>query len=346
MQNTSLTLASKLTALATQKQAIFEERLKLYKSDISFESYLADVLFYINNSANKDELQKCTPEAICEVALKASQKGLAFGNNHAHIVVRGGKPCFDIGYEGYVAMLSRFIPVKYRVARVVYEGDKFDYSEGTISVKDGKIAMEGATFSLSPCGEKRPEKIEKAFAYVILEDGNSAICVMTKEQLDKRRKIWDKDKNGFALNNNQFWKNETDKMYAKTPLRELCRIIAQTYNIEHLLSAISDTDEINNQENVIEKRDVKIVQTSFVENIKLNTINTENASHKVPVVNEDGEISIYEELHSKISNCISIEFLEDIKQDVSDNKDKMNKEEIEFLRNIYTSKRNELNILK
>lgn len=211
-----------LDKLILQKKSVLESRLKLNGIDRNFEDYANDIIYAVSSS---DDLKKCTPKSIVDASFQLAKAGLSIGGNIGHLVPRGGKCTFQIGFEGYALMLNRAVGIKMQRYEAVYEGDELKSEAEEISVNEDGSLKSIAKFSLKRgqnVGDK--SKIKGAFAYIMPKDGNSYFLYLSKDEIDKKYKP--------EKTSSYFWGKWDELMYPKQVYkilaRKLCRFYCQT----------------------------------------------------------------------------------------------------------------------
>lgn len=277
---------------AAKREDVFSERIKAFGMQSSFRNYLSDVLYAVENSK---ELKECTSSSIVDSAIKACGFGLTISANIAHIVPRGKKASFMIGYNGYILLLSRTVKVINSIFQVVYKDDIFSYEESELSYDENGFQLKGAKFNY-----KRTNKsniIIGAFAMLKLIDGNAQIVYMTLEECEKRMQIYDPDTKSFKKNDNTFHKNYKEDMTALVPLRKLARTLGKYYNCQVLLQCLAETEEVaeSNERSNISK--LQTVEATQIKDFEIPEIDNEiikkfegKRKEELQQINEDGEL--------------------------------------------------------
>lgn len=255
---------------ASKREEVFNERIKAYGMQSSFKNYLSDVLYAVENSK---ELKECTPSSIVDSAIKACGYGLTISSNIAHIVPRGKKAGFMIGYNGYILLLSRTVKVVNSIFQVVYKDDIFSYEESELCYDENGFQLRGAKFNY-----KRTNKsniIIGAFAMLKLADGNAQIVYMTLDECEKRMQIYDPNTKSFKKNDNTFHKNFKEDMTALVPLRKLARTLGKYYNCQVLLQCLAETEEVVANNEVPNASKLHTVEASEIKDFEIPEINNE-----------------------------------------------------------------------
>src|SRR5690554_2362898 len=151
------------------------------------------------------QLAQCTPESFLGALMTCAQLGLEPGPlGHAYLVPYGREVTFVPGYRGLVELARRSGQVQSVQARIVRDGDEFDYE-----------------FGLEPKLRHRPtadvdKPVTHAYAVLRLKDGGVDFDVMTRAEIDAIRKRSRAATNGP-------WVTDYAEMAKKTVLRRLLK---------------------------------------------------------------------------------------------------------------------------
>lgn len=184
--------------------------------------------------AKTDALKECTPLSIYEAALESAVLGLAIGGSlaHAYLVAYNCKvekgwekrAQFQLGYRGMVELLRRSDKIKRVEARVVYEGDDFDFGYGLTP-----------TLTHKPRGCTDPAKITHAYAIAFFTDGSTQFDVLDKDEIAdarKRSKSFSSDKGPAGP-----WVTDPGEMCKKTVVRRLCKLLPMSPDVQRAIEA-------------------------------------------------------------------------------------------------------------
>lgn len=158
------------------------------------------------------KLLACTPKSILEACLTAAQLGL---EPNKHIGEGYFIPFWDskeginkcqwmTGYKGFQTLARNSGEVSMLDAQVVYSDDTFEYEYG-LDAKLRHIPAEG---------ERQDDRISHAWAMVKYKDGAYAFRVLTRAEIDKRRRVSKNSDKGP-------WKDWLPEMCRKTAIRAL-----------------------------------------------------------------------------------------------------------------------------
>lgn len=164
------------------------------------------------------KLAECTPESFLGALMTCAQLGLEPGPlGHAYLVPYGNEVTFIAGYRGLVDLSRRSGQVQSVSARVVRDGDEFDYE-----------------FGLEPKLKHKPradvdQPVTYAYAVVKLKDGGVDFDVMTKAEVDAIRKRSKASGSGP-------WVTDYPEMAKKTVLRRLLKTAPMSVEYQQAVS--------------------------------------------------------------------------------------------------------------
>jgi recombination protein RecT len=182
-------------------------------------------------------LAECTPQSFCGAVMQASQLGLEPGGHLGQCYLipykskRSGKleAQFQLGYKGLLNLHYRSERLKSITARVVYEGDDFNYEYG---LQD----------KLSHRPLEETDNLTHVYAKAEFTNGGYQFVVLTKKQIEKYRKK-SKGPNG------SFWTEHYEEMAKKTAIIRLSKYIPINTDILHAVEA-SSSSEISGEQNL------------------------------------------------------------------------------------------------
>lgn len=154
-------------------------------------------------------LLECDKASMVSSLIEASALGLEVDGvqGHGYLVPFKGKVTFMPGYKGLLELARRSGQVSSIDARVVYEGDHFEYQYGL----DPFIKH-------TPGEERDPKKLKAAYAVCRLKDGGVQFEVMLKVDVEA---IKARSRAGSSGP----WVTDTAEMWRKTVLRRLCKML-------------------------------------------------------------------------------------------------------------------------
>ena len=170
------------------------------------------------------QLLKADPASLFGAVIQAAQLGLEPGiNGQAYLVpFRNGRTGrievqFIPGYKGLMDLARRSGKVKKIVARVVREGDEFEYQLGTNEF-------------IRHIPRSGPDaKAVAAYAVAVLEDGTEQFEVMLREEIDRIRQ------RSKAANSGP-WATDYEEMAKKTVARRLCKYLPASVELSHAVA--------------------------------------------------------------------------------------------------------------
>lgn len=156
------------------------------------------------------KLALCSPESFMLSVFEGARLGLEIGAQlgQYYFIPRANEVVPMLGYRGMIALGLRHPDVQTITSTPVYKGDYFESGEN----------MQGQYFEYKPCGNKKAEELEKAFAVCRLKNGGVILEVMEREQIEAARA---KSK----MPNGQAWRDSYSEMARKTVVRRLFKYI-------------------------------------------------------------------------------------------------------------------------
>ena len=189
------------------------------------------------------KLSGCTPESFMGALLTSAQLGLECNTplGQAYLIPfwNSKKSCletqFQLGYQGLIDLCYRTGQYKKIVARVVYEGDDFDYSYGL----DEQLIHRP---------KERSEKPIYVYALYELKNGASAFEVMSWKAIEAHAKKYSQSvQKGYTSP----WTTDPESMAKKTVLKKVLKYAPKAVESAELIaeavngdSAIIKTDII------------------------------------------------------------------------------------------------------
>lgn len=185
-------------------------------------------------SSNPD-LALCTRESLLDAAIQTATLGLEIGGTLAqsHLVPFNDRQnnrkmaTLVVGYRGLITLMKRGNPEIRDVFPVlIREGDEYSLDPETSKL----------THRFDPLELGREGKpLLGAYCRIRYKDGHTWDHVMTKADLDKRRKVSKTDK---------IWNQWTDEMYQKTVIRGAAKYVTLSAEVEAQFSEV-DKREID-----------------------------------------------------------------------------------------------------
>lgn len=152
------------------------------------------------------KLLECSPESFMLSVFEGARLGLEVGKQlgQYYLIPRAREVVPMLGYRGMIALGLRHPDVQTITSTPVYKGDYFEHGEN----------MQGQYFEYKPCGNKKPEELEKVFAVCRLKSGGVIIEVMERAEIEAAR-LKSQQPNGGP------WREWYGEMARKTTVRRL-----------------------------------------------------------------------------------------------------------------------------
>lgn len=152
---------------------------------------------------------KCTKESILLSVFQSLDLGLEIGNalGEAYLVPYGSTCQMIPGYRGLVSLARRSGKIRAIEARIVREGDEFDYELGT----NPKLVHK-------PSFAETPAEMRVVYAIAFFVDGSTQFEVMVRAEVDAIRK---RSRSG----NNGPWVTDYEEMAKKTVVRRMSKFL-------------------------------------------------------------------------------------------------------------------------
>ena len=166
-------------------------------------------------------LLRCDPNSIVAAVVEASQMGLSVDGvlGHAYLVPYGNIAQMQLGYRGLIALAYRSGRIQRFACDTVYDGDVFDYGEGTAPYLVHKKPMKG------PRGE-----CIGAYAVAHLKD--AALPMFRVMPIDEVLAHRDRSSGWQAFAAKKVrttpWDTDPDAMAQKTAVRMLGKLLPVT----------------------------------------------------------------------------------------------------------------------
>lgn len=160
---------------------------------------------------SNDKLAYCSMDSLLDGVATAAQLGLVLTPSlgHAALVPYGGICQFQPMYKGLMDLAYRTGRVGKIIGRVVYEGDDFDYQQGTTEY-----------IRHVPGGEADPAKLTHAYAVVwLIGSDEPNFVVLNRAQVKRHEKM------SKARREDRPWKTHTEAMWIKTAVKVLSKFI-------------------------------------------------------------------------------------------------------------------------
>lgn len=207
------------------------------------------------------DIQKCAPLSIIGSIIQASQLGLEPGSalGHCYLVPYKGECQIQIGYRGMIDLARRSNAIKSISARVVREGDTFEFEYGI----EEKLVHKPATNGRG--------KIQYVYAVATFKDTGHQFEVMSLEEIEEvRRKSKSPEKGP--------WKDHFEEMAKKTVIRRLFKYLPVSIELQRAVGLDEQIDAGISQSNaeVMEPfpDTIETTATTTQENDPINDINS------------------------------------------------------------------------
>lgn len=158
-------------------------------------------------------VMECGQQQIISCLMQGATLGLDFMAKDCYAVPYKGKLEFMTSPTGDIKLVKKYSkrPVKEIDAKLVREGDKFEYT-----CRDGEYSF---TYSPKPFSK---EPIIGAFAWVEYVDGGMLLDVLDKEELDAAR-------SQSRASNSPAWTKFTTEMYRKVAIHRVCKRVTKEF---------------------------------------------------------------------------------------------------------------------
>lgn len=156
------------------------------------------------------KLLECSPASLLGAMLLSAQLGLEPGPlGHVYLVPFKGSVEFIVGYKGFIDLAFRSGQVKDIATGTVYEGDGFEWREGTRPFLDH-----------TPAGPPGEREATHWYAVGRLKSGGAPFRVLYPEDVEKAKKRSASGSKGLGP-----WVSDFDAMARKTAVRRLAGLL-------------------------------------------------------------------------------------------------------------------------
>lgn len=178
------------------------------------------------------KLQQCDPMSFLGAIVQASQLGLEPGSalGHCHLITYGRECQLQIGYRGMIDLARRSGNIISLTARVVCEGDDFDFAFGTEEYIKHTV-------------RHKTDKVTHVYAVAKLKDGGIQMDVMPLAEVEHIR-----DTYSSSYRNNpktSSWTTAFGEMAKKTIVRRLFKMLPTSIEIRDAIRVDEDDDQHN-----------------------------------------------------------------------------------------------------
>ena len=183
---------------------------KLVGATIGVERFARTVLTELRRTP---KLYECDPASLLGAMMLAAQLGLEPGPlGHVYLVPFKRECQFVVGYKGYIDLAYRSGLVKDVATGVVYEGDSFEWREGTRPFLDH-----------TPSGPPSERDWTHAYAVARLRNGGTVFRVVFPEDAERA-----KSRSRNARSPHSPWVTDLHAMIRKTAVRRLAPMLPQS----------------------------------------------------------------------------------------------------------------------
>lgn len=189
----------------------------------------------------------CTQYSLMGSVLTCAQLGLLPDNilGEAYLIpfwnnkIQQKECTVIIGYKGLCALAMRSGQVSIIYGRAVFDGDEFDYMQGTEEWIKHK-----------PCDETDPNKITHFYAVVKMKDGTTGFVVMSRKKVEAVR---DASANyaGSKDKASSVWGKRFEEMGLKTAVRRVLRTTPLSPEVSKAI-AVDEAAEMGDQKPHVE----------------------------------------------------------------------------------------------
>lgn len=170
----------------------------------------------LTEARNNEALQRCSAESLVGSVIQASTLGLEVGGGlgHAYLIPFKGQAQLVIGYRGMMDLAYRSGRVASIQARVVREGDDFDYRLGTDAY-------------IKHIPRPDPGEITHAYAVAKLNGGGEVFEVLPKADIEAV-----KASSKGASRSDSPWNTHYPEMAKKSAVRRLFKYLPVSIEIQ------------------------------------------------------------------------------------------------------------------
>lgn len=176
------------------------------------------------------QLQRCTQESVIAALYRNARVGLPLDGVHASLVPFGQECTHIIGFPGYVSLYKKHAGVSHVAAKVVFEDDRFEVTEGTEPL---------IVHVPNPKGNHTdPEKVIAAYAIAYLKNPDTHAVVMWEDELRALRKRCLERSRGKGP-----WMTDPIEMFRKSPIIRLRKGLNMNEELQAAI-AFEERDEL------------------------------------------------------------------------------------------------------
>lgn len=212
------------------------EWLSVYKGH--FEEALPDCVdktaFFAAVRSVLPELARCTPASVLQALLTCARFGLIPDGSQAAITRQGVLAVFVPMYQGYIELMYRSGLVDSVHIGQVREHDEFSYTP-TARYPDDLVHRPNLRLSHKERGD-----VVLVYAYAWLKNGaRSQVIVLSREDAEEIRDEWSEEYRRAEEKGTRdsFWHLHFDRMWEKSGIRRLIRVVPKSAELRALVDA-------------------------------------------------------------------------------------------------------------
>lgn len=168
------------------------------------------------------KLYECTQQSMMLSVLRAAQMGLEPDGIDGYLLPYGTQAQFLPSYRGLVKLARQSGEIATVVARVVHEGDRFDWSLGTNEKIDHVPALADAD-------DDTPPRLIYVYAVATFKGGDKQFEVMSRAQVDAVR-------SRSRAKDSGPWVTDYEEMAKKTVVRRLSKLLPLSTQLQRVLA--------------------------------------------------------------------------------------------------------------
>ena len=183
--------------------------------------------------------------------MSAAQLGLEVGDSlgYGYLVPYNQTCTFVLGYRGMIELAHRSGKIKSLHADVVFEGDFFDFEQGT-----------SPSLKHKPSFSSEKKEMTHAYACASLVGGGNQFVVLSKEEVEESRK---------SSKSSGIWAKHYAEMAKKTALRKLFKLLPVSSEMSNF---VIHEDELSNEKIILDthcgEEDIEEKKQNATENLK------------------------------------------------------------------------------
>lgn len=258
-----------ITAYVMKKVDAFQKsgELKL-PQNYSAENAIrgAQLILTDMKASGKPILEHCTKASIANALFKMVTLGLSVVKKQGSFIPYGDQLNFQEEYTGNIVLAKRYGGLAENPkARVIYQGDEFDFE---IDPETGRQKIISHKPSLASLGNK--SKILGAYCIYVTTDGKTDVEIMNMEQIQA---AWEQ---GSMKGNSPAHKKFADQMSIKTVINRACKLLIRGSDDAALFSS-EDDDGLDGAKRSVDKN---IRENANGETIDIDAIEVEEEEVK------------------------------------------------------------------